>query len=262
MCTIVILRRFDAGWPVVLAANRDEMTDRPWRSPARHWPDRPEVVGGLDSVAGGSWLGLNDTGVVAAALNRFGTLGPAAGKRSRGELVLEALDHGDAVAAATALADLNPRAYRPFNLVIADDRDAFCLYHRDDAGRQPIEVAQLPEGLSLITAFDRNDPSDPRIRTYLSRFEQAAVPDPETGDWNAWQALLACRDQGGDSDPRSAMCFTTPGGFATGSSALIALPATTREAGRRPVWLFTDGPPDRTPWRPVTLNPAFPSALP
>ena len=86
-------------------------------------------MAGLDVQAGGSWLGINDHGVVAGVLNRTGTLGPAAGKRSRGELVLEALDHATAAAAAQALSDLDPNAYRPFNLVIADHREAFWLRH-------------------------------------------------------------------------------------------------------------------------------------
>jgi len=89
MCTLVIHRRPKAAWPLILAANRDELDNRPWRTPARHWPDRPEVVAGQDVLAGGSWLGINDDGVIAAVLNRPGTLGPEAGKRSRGELVLE-----------------------------------------------------------------------------------------------------------------------------------------------------------------------------
>ena len=92
MCTVVILRRPWHRWPLILAANRDEMKHRPWRSPARHWPDHPNVVAGLDELAGGSWLGLNDDGVVAAVLNRVGSLGPTPGKRSRGELILRALD--------------------------------------------------------------------------------------------------------------------------------------------------------------------------
>ena len=48
MCTVVILRRPGHPWPIVFAANRDEMLDRPWQAPGRHWPDRPEVVAGLD----------------------------------------------------------------------------------------------------------------------------------------------------------------------------------------------------------------------
>src|SRR5579862_3413527 len=101
MCTIVMLRQPEHDWPLILGANRDEMANRPSRSPGRHWPDRPEVVAGLDELAGGSWLGVNDHGVLAAILNRAGALGPQAGKRSRGELVLEALDHADAIEAAS-----------------------------------------------------------------------------------------------------------------------------------------------------------------
>src|SRR6266849_1043317 len=112
MCTVVILRRPEHAWPVVIGANRDEMIDRPAMPPGRHWPDRMEVVAGLDLQAGGSWLGVNDWGVAAAILNRHGSLGPAAGLRSRGELVLEALDHADAVAAAAALSHLDPAARR------------------------------------------------------------------------------------------------------------------------------------------------------
>ena len=49
MCTVVILRRPGHPWPLVFAANRDEMLDRPWRPPGRHWPERPEVVAGLEA---------------------------------------------------------------------------------------------------------------------------------------------------------------------------------------------------------------------
>ncbi len=254
MCTVVVLRRKGHDWPLLIAANRDEMSDRPWRPPGRHWPERAEVMGGLDELSGGSWLGLNEDGVVAAVLNRYGTLGPVEGKRSRGELVLEALDHADAAAATAALADLNPAAYRPFNLVIADDRDACCLYHRDENGRAPLEVAALPEGLSMITAFDADDAADPRIRGSLPRFRRAAVPEPAAGDWAAWQALLACREPADPADPRSALCFLTPSGFGTSSSALIALPSRRRGGGARAVWLFAAGPPDRAPWAPVDLG--------
>src|SRR5579862_650213 len=149
MCTLVILRRPEHNWPLVIGANRDEMIDRKAKPPGRHWPDRAEIVAGIDLLAGGSWFGVNDWGVAAAVLNRQGSLGPAAGRRSRGELVLEALDHADAVAAATALAHLDPAAYRSFNLIVADNRDAFWLRH---AGTGRIEVHPLGDGLSLIAA--------------------------------------------------------------------------------------------------------------
>lgn len=252
MCTLVLLRRPDRDWPLILGANRDEMVDRPSRAPGRHWSDRPEVTGGLDALSGGSWLALNDHGVVAAMLNRRGSLGPAPGKRSRGELVLEALDHADAAAAAAALGDLDPEAYRSFNLVLADERDAFWLRHTGAPGAG-IEVRPLPPGLSMLTAFDRNDPVSPRIRRFLPRFEAAPAPDPAAGDWSAWQALLAARSEELDGE-EAAMTVATDNGFGTVSSSLVALPSVEARYASppvRPVWLFADGPPGEAGYRPV-----------
>jgi hypothetical protein len=279
MCTVVLLRRPQAPWPLLLAANRDELRSRPWRPPARHWPDRPDVLAGLDVQAGGSWLGVNDDGVVAAVLNRVGSLGPQIGKRSRGELVLEALDH----AAAKALADLDPDAYRPFNLLVADARDAFWLRHagglprfgfRNRSGAwqevdtpwlpetdrlrtggkakagpssSPIECRPVPEGVSMITARDLNDPTSARIRHFLPQFERATPPDPGADEWSAWIELLGQRALPG-AEPGDAMTIVTDGDFGTVCSSLIALPA-----HGAPIMKFAAGTPDQAPFETIAL---------
>lgn len=245
MCTVVILRRPGHRWPLLLAGNRDELAGRPWRPPARHWPDRPEVVAGLDALAGGSWLGVNADGVTATVLNRVDTLGPLPGKRSRGELVLEALDHADADAAAEALADLDPRAYRPFNLVVADPRSAFWLRH---AGEGAVEVFPIPPGLSMLSARELNDTTSPRLRRYLPRFRVAPIPDPGAGDWRGWIELLASRESS-DGAPAGAMTIVTGTGFGTVCSQLVALPV----VGRPRFW-FAPGRPDEAAYAPVPLD--------
>ncbi len=250
MCTLVMLRRPDHDWPIVIGANRDEMISRPAKPPARHWPDRREVVGGLDMLGGGSWLGLNDWGVAAAVLNRHGSLGPALGQRSRGELVLEALDHADAVAAAVALCDLDPDAYRTFNLIVADNRDAFWLRH---AGTGRIEARPLKEGISVIAGGDVDEPTRPRIGLAQRRFREAPAPDPDHGEWEAWQNLLADDQDPPGSPPHSAMRFRTARGFATVSSALIALPGSPSPQ-RRPVFRFAQWLPEPSPWRDVAAT--------
>ena len=260
MCTVVILRRPDHPWPIILGANRDEMLDRPWRPPARHWPDRTDVVAGLDELGGGTWMGLNDAGVVACVLNRHGTLGPAADKRSRGELVLEALDHADARDAAEALSQLDPNAYRPFNLVIADNRDAWWLAltaPRQESGAG-VRAEPIPPGLSMLTAGDLNAPTDERISLFQPRLVAAAVPDPDAGDWADWRALLAA-GPGQDPEGKSAMCFHTEfeyGSYGTSSSSLMALPAVATvlaSTPKRPIWLFASIAPEYTSFRPVDL---------
>ena len=246
MCTLVILRRPDNRWPVVIGANRDEMIDRSALPPGRHWPDRAEVVGGLDLLAGGSWLGINDWGVAAAILNRHGSLGPAAGLRSRGELVLEALDHADAVAAAAALSHLDPAAYRSFNLVVADNRDAFWLRH--DGGRR-IAAHPLDEGLSLIAAHDLNELATPRLAFAAPRFRAAPPPDPDRDAWTDWQNLLADDVPPSGAPAEAALRFRTARGYGTMSSALIALPAAADD--RRPVFRYAAWLPEPAPWRTV-----------
>lgn len=251
MCSVIILRRPDHPWPLLLAANRDELWSRVSRPPGRHWHDRPELVAGLDEEAGGSWLGLNDWGVLATVLNREGTLGPAALKRSRGELVLDALDHADAKEAAEALRHVDGSAFRPFNLILADNRDAFWLRHEAEGDR--VVVVPLPVGLSMIASRDLNDPSTPRIARYRHLFECSAIPDPDkgpAGDWSDWELLLGAR-AGKGQEPREAMCVVTDGDYGTVSSSLVALPA---DAGRRPIWLHAEGRPGETPFYPVTLD--------
>ena len=253
MCTVVILRRPGHDWPLIFAANRDEMTDRPWLAPGRHWPDRAEVVAGRDEHAGGTWLGLNDWGLIAGVLNRPGSLGPDPALRSRGELPLEALDHAEADAAATAMAAVAPESYRSFNLVIADSAQAFWIKSEGGGKGGGVSAAAIPEGVSMITAHDINDTASPRIRRFLPQFEAAAAPDPETGDWTEWQALMGEGGPNpGENSDQGAMTFVTEDGFATVSSALIALPAPGRP-GVKPKWLFAPGRPDQTPFAPVEL---------
>ena len=253
MCTVVLLRRPGHDWPVIIGANRDEMVSRPWKPPARHWPDRPDVIAGLDELAGGTWMGLNDAGLAVCILNRFGSLGPAPGKRSRGELVLEALDHASAAEAADALADLDPVAYRPFNLVLADSRDAWWLALRASVPGAWIDKQMVPAGLSMFTAFDRNDPADQRIAHFRPKFESRPAPEPGRGDWDEWSRLLGSTDGGGEA---RAMSFRMPNGFGTSSSSLLALPSPEhvfKKAGTRPVWLFAAGPPESAPFEPVDI---------
>ena len=248
MCSVIVLFRPGHDWPVLLASNRDEMLDRPWSAPARHWEDRPEVTAGRDDLAGGTWLGLNDFGVAACILNRMNTLGPQPGKRSRGELVLDALDFADAADAVAMLTELDTHAYRPFNMVVADNTQAFWLRNLGEE----VEAFPLAEGISMITASDCNDPTSKRIRHFLPLWQAAEPPDPGDGDWTEWRELLTSREHAPDGDAFDAMNIVSNSGFGTASSSLVALPGV-QWADRKPVWLFTAGRPDRARWQTITL---------
>jgi hypothetical protein len=255
MCTVVILRRPDHKWPLILAANRDEMAGRPWRPPGRHWADRVDIVAGYDELAQGTWLGLNDSGVIAGVLNRQGSLGPDPQLRSRGELPLEALDHADAIDAVAALSRLDGRSWRSFNMVIADNRDAYWIKSLGPDGDDKVIVGEIPEGLHMLTSLDLDDVKSGRIAAFLPRFRAAKSPDPDTGDWGEWQRLLASRGEGPikpDEERDRSMCIVTETGFGTLSSSLIALPSSA-DLAVRPIWLFAAGRPGETPFKSVTL---------
>ncbi|HEY8287974.1 MAG TPA: NRDE family protein [Acetobacteraceae bacterium] len=237
MCTVVVLHRPGHVWPLILAANRDERLDRAWQPPAAHWPDQPGLIAGRDTTAGGTWMGLNQHAVVAAVLNRPGTLGPAQGKRSRGELPLLALRHASARAASEALAAEDAADWRGFNLLVAD-RDS-AIFVRGLGHGHP-QARMLPAGLHMITAHDPDDPDSPRVARHLPRF--LAAPEPEPGRWDAWRTILA------DSSGAAAEQINVlpRGGFGTVCSSLVAL-----AANGPPLWLFAAGPPDRAPFQPV-----------
>ncbi len=241
MCTVLLLIRPGHAWPLVLAANRDERLDRAWDPPAAWWPGQPGVVAGRDRTAGGTWLGVNRHGVVAAVLNRRGSLGPAPGKRSRGELPLLALAEPTAGQAAQAIAALDDGQWRSFNMVLADAAGAIFLR---GLGHGRPQLQPLAPGLHMVTAHDPDDLDSPRVARHLPRFAAAAPPDPVQG-WSAWQELLS--DQQGIAGAQ--LNVVRRGGFGTVCSSLMALPA----AGP-PVWLFAAGPPHDTPFRPVDLG--------
>ena len=230
VCTVIVSVGASPDWPLLLAANRDEKLDRPWLPPACHWPDQPNVLAGRDVLAGGTWLGINRAGVVAAVLNRLGSLGPAPGKRSRGELPLLALEHDSVAEAVAALRHLNAGQWRSFNLVLADRHGATFLR---GTGQGPISAHPFSPGIHMVTAREPDDMSSPRVARNLPRFRAAASPNPP--DWSTWPVLLA------DSTPPSeaALNIAPFSGFGTVSSALIAL-------GRETVFVMSAGAPDKT----------------
>lgn len=229
MCTVVTQSRPGHAWPLLLAANRDEMIARAWDPPAAHWPDRPGLIAGRDREGGGTWMALRG-GLVACVLNRPGSLGPAPGLRSRGELPLLALESGSAKAACDRLAALDGGEYRPFNMVIADRGGAWFV--RGDGDGTP-HAAALPPGLHMVTAHDPDDVSSPRVARHLPRFR--AAPAPEPCDWRPWLAILA-----DDAGPREAALHVPPlHGFGTVCASVLGL----RQDGTAS-WLF--GPSAKT----------------
>jgi len=240
MCTVVLLSRPDHPWPLMLAANRDERLDRAWDPPAAWWPEWPGIVAGRDRSGGGTWMGVNGHSVVAAVLNRPGSLGPAPGKRSRGELPLLALVHASAAAAAAAITALDGAFWRSFNMVVADATGAAFFLRGLGAGRP--EATALDAGLHMVTSRDTDDVTSQRVARHLPRFRAAPAPDED--GWNAWRAILTDRSGG----PAEQLTVAPRAGYGTTCSSLLGLP---RHGA--PVWQFAPVTSYATVFRPVDL---------
>jgi hypothetical protein len=215
-------------WPLLLAANRDERLDRAWDGPDAWWPDRPGVVAGRDRSGGGTWMAVRGS-LAAAVLNRPGSLGPAPGKRSRGELPLLALDHEGAAESARAMEALDAGQWRSFNLVVADRESAWFIC--GSGAGQPAAAPLAPGVVHMVTAHDPDDPASPRVARHLPLLRGA--PPPEPPDWNSWACLIA--DRAGP--PGSAINVPPTAGFGTVCSSLLGIPAEGLAT-----WLFAAGP--------------------
>ena len=146
------------GAPLIVAANRDERLDRPAIPMTVLRPSDPRILGGQDLLAGGTWLAVNEHGVVAGLTNQPSADGRDPTKRSRGELPLAFAVHRTATEAVDAvIADLDPAAYNPCWMLVGD-RDALFAIGISGVGK-PSEVEQL--GAGSARAGERSAP--PRI---------------------------------------------------------------------------------------------------
>jgi Transport and Golgi organisation 2 len=275
MCTVVLSLEPGERVPLLLLGVRDELTGRPWRPPARHWPGSP-LVGGIDEQAGGTWLAVNPRApIVAALLNGRGPQADQARRRSRGELPLRAISAdtvsagtvsaGTVSAGADALKELaaDPGAlgaYDPFHLVVAGPASAVLLTWD---GIHP-DVRDLAPGTHLLTnaghAYPADqahplDPADePKAAHFAAKFaasRPSAEPDLPVGEaWGDW-LTLATGDGLDQADPRAIIARRNlPDGQVWGSTSvtLVGLAAD----GLR--YDFQARPGDIGGWHPVNVS--------
>jgi hypothetical protein len=149
VCTLTLAWQVFPGEPVVVAANRDELLDRPSEPPARRTFDDENgtpvaVVAPRDVEAGGTWVGYSERGLFAGLTNRW--VDGLDAERSRGLLVRDALARPDAESAARSVERaVEAHEYDGFNLVIADATGAFLL---EWDGR--LAVTRLDPGVHVV----------------------------------------------------------------------------------------------------------------
>jgi uncharacterized protein with NRDE domain len=241
MCTAIVGYAPGARQPVFLAGVRDEMNDRAWTPPARHWPGRPGLVGGRDELAGGTWLAADPAAPrVACVLNGAGREAPAGRRRSRGELPL--------LAAETGTVEDDVTRYDPFHLIIAEPVGVRLIGW--DGER--LTTRDLPAGVHVVVNSGLAEPGarggDDRLSARVAHFRPLFEAAPR--DRASWRRLL----DGDGLDPADDRALIVrralDGGRVWGTSSITL---TTLGRDRLTGYDFTAAPGDPGAWRPVPL---------
>jgi uncharacterized protein with NRDE domain len=236
MCTLVVLHRCTPDADLWIAANRDEYLDRAALGPAVRAGRAGAVIAPLDQRAGGTWWGLNRERVFAAVTNRpSAALDPT--RRSRGQLVLDALEAGSARRAAERAAAIGPGRYNPFNLFVADPHEAFAVVYERGA-----RLVALAPGVHVIGNGDPDAREIAKIGRTLAQAESVAS-GPSEGIERGLAAI--CRSHEGAGDPRASTCIHGDV-YGTRCSTLLRL------GGAGGILRHAEGPPCTTAYRDFT----------
>lgn len=212
MCLLLFALDAHPRHRLVVAANRDEVTERP-AAPLGWWADAPAVLAGRDLEANGTWMGVTRDGRWAALTNvREPKVGdshpknPRPARRSRGDLVAGFLAGAETAEAAAARVHAERDAYDGFNLVLRDGASTWSVSTRTDA---PAELGPGVYGLSndvldtpwpkvvrgkaALRAALAADPVTPDALLDLLRDDRPAPDDalPDTGVGLAWERTLS-----------------------------------------------------------------------
>jgi uncharacterized protein with NRDE domain len=251
MCLLVALSRVHPEAALVVAANRDEWLARPARAMEVLRDGAPRILGGRDLTAGGTWLAVNEHGVVAGLTNQPQPGGRDPAKRSRGELPLVLARHRRADEAAAAFArEVVAAEYNPCWILVGDRDALFYL----ELGGGPVRAVRLPPGVHVLEnrPLEAPSPKVALVRELLAGCEGWRGEALFAGLHAVLRSHLI--PDGAREAPRDA---TKPleaespcvhaGPYGTRSSEIVVV-----AGGAPPAVRFTDGPSCTTPLRDAT----------
>src|SRR5262249_53886678 len=158
MCLLAVFFRVADDAHLVVGANREEAYARGGLPP--QLLDGPtRAVAGLDPLAAGTWLRVDEHGGLRAGTHRRKPQPPPR-PRSRGLLARELLACSTAASAVEqATRELDSGRYAGCNFFCADRERAVVLHAGDW-----LRIRPLPPGLHALWHRDVNDAAQPRIR--------------------------------------------------------------------------------------------------
>ncbi len=207
MCLVLLACATVPGYPLVLAANRDEDHQRPAQA-LDWWADAPAIAGGRDGLAGGTWLAVRRDGWFGLVVNAPERAAPPQAP-SRGRLVTQMLQ---ASRPRVALDDIaaSAWAYAGFHLLAGCTGAVFYLTNTDTHGPRT-----LASGIHTVSNAGL-DTDDPRSRRARSNVADGAWFDP-----TALAAHLADTHSVGSGSGDDRPLFLVGERFGTRSTTLV-----------------------------------------
>lgn len=243
MCLLIVLSRIRSDLPLIVAANRDEELARP-AVPMDVLG--PGILGGLDEMAGGTWLAVNRHGLVAGLTNLpTPQVGRDPTRRSRGELPLALARYETAEEGVVAfIREMRPLDYNPAWLLAADRHSAW--YIDLTGGERPVATALEPG----IHVLENRALGTPSAKSAAVRAAVEPLFDLSSLDLIAGlKGVLAIHDIPDNTarevwrPPETDAPCVHAGLYGTRWSAVIAVPP-----DGTPRFHYADGPPCTAPF--------------
>ncbi len=174
MCLILFSYKTHPNYKLVVGANRDEFYERPTAA-ANFWDDLPDILGGRDLTACGTWMAVNKSGKVSMLTNYRDLSSLKDNAPSRGNLVADFLKTEITAKGYLEKVQLSGQAYNGFNLVLGDIDDLWYYSNHED------KIYQLGSGVYGLSNALLNT-SWPKVEKGKSKLElvlDKEVIDPE-----------------------------------------------------------------------------------
>lgn len=175
MCLLLLSFNKHPDYPLILAANRDEFFERPTEA-AVFWDDCPSILAGRDLRKGGTWMGVNKDGRIAAVTNYREPTQNKPDAISRGSLVSDYLKGNDSAEDYLQKVMLQSHTYDEFNLLVGDKQSLLFFCSVED------DYQTLEPGLYGISNGKLDSPW-PKVEKGKLELEKVTLasekPDPE-----------------------------------------------------------------------------------
>ena len=159
MCIVLIAKNTMEDFPLIILANRDEYFERETQSLGL-WRKNTEILAGMDLRGGGTWLGVTNSGKVAALTNLPSIEKTPEKTKSRGLLIKNFFTKNITPYDYTNFLKESKNEFLGFNLVVGDKDN---LIHYSNANRK---TSIIDDGIHIMTntTFKNNWPKGDTLR--------------------------------------------------------------------------------------------------